>query len=435
VTFGPIDGTDFLPPGELRAPQQQRWAHQAEYVAATSTFYRAMWRGKRPPSTLDGIVELPFTDKEMLRIDQRESPPFGTYLAAKPETISRIHRTSGTTGLAMNVALSRADAALTAAVGGRAFRASGLGPGHRVIHTLNYQLWMGGLSDHMNLEASGAAVVPFGVGSTDRLIRTILELKVTAISCTPSYPAVLEQALKEHFPRLRPRDLGLRLGLFGGEAGLDNSSFRARLEETWGFKVRNANYGVTDAMCLFAGQCEETNDLHFMGGDAFHAELVMPDQDGVLPFAEGGTGELVLTHLAKDCQPLARFRTGDVVTITGTDRCRCGRWAPRFRVVGRTDDMVVVRGLNVFPVMVAALVNAETALSGEYRIVLNGSGPYDALPLEVELAEGVANDPLIADRLARAIKTHVGATAEVRLLAPKTLPRTEGKTKRVIRTA
>jgi phenylacetate-CoA ligase len=104
-------------------------------------------------------------------------------------------------------------------------------------------------------------------------------------------------------------------------------------------------------------------------------------------------------------------------------------------VVGRTDDMVVVRGLNVFPVMVAALVNAETALSGEYRIVLTGSGPYDALPLEVELAEGVANDPLIADRLARAIKTHVGATAEVRLLAPKTLPRTEGKTKRVIRTA
>lgn len=433
MDFGPIDGADFLSPADLRTPQQQRWVRQAEYVAANSMFFQRLWRGKSPPATLDGIAALPFSDKEMLRIDQRENPPFGTYLAARPESILRIHRTSGTTGLAMNVALTQADAALTAAVGGRAFRASGLGPGHRVIHTLNYQLWMGGLTDHMNLEASGAAVVPFGVGNTERLIRTILDLKVTAISCTPSYPAVLEQALKEHFPSMKPRDLGLTLGLFGGEAGLDNLTFRARLEEAWGFKVRNANYGVTDAMCLFAGQCEATNDLHFMGSDAFHAELVVPEKDAVLPFAAGETGELVLTHLAKDCQPLVRFRTGDVVTITGTDRCACGRWAPRFRVVGRADDMVVVRGLNVFPVMVAALVNGEAALSGEYRIVLRGSGPYDSLPLEVELADGVAGDPAIAERLTRAIKTHVGATAAITLLPPKSLPRTEGKTKRVIR--
>ncbi|MFO0998054.1 MAG: AMP-binding protein [Alphaproteobacteria bacterium] len=431
---GPIDRADFLAPDELRAPQQARWSRQAEYVAAHSPFFQRLWQGTRPPARLEGIGELPFSDKEMLRVDQRENPPFGTYLAAKPETIMRIHRTSGTTGLAMNVCLTWADAVLTAAVGGRAFRASGLGPGHRVIHTLNYQLWMGGLTDHMNLEATGAAVVPFGVGNTERLIRTILDLKVTAISCTPSYPAVLEQALVEHFPGTKPRDLGLRLGLFGGEAGLDNLSFRARLEDTWGFKVRNANYGVTDAMCLFAGQCETTNDLHFMGGDAFHTELVVPREDRVLPFAEGETGELVLTHLEKDCQPLVRFRTGDVVTITGTDRCACGRWAPRFRVVGRADDMVVVRGINVYPVMVAALVNAEPTLSGEYRIALKGPGPYDALPIEVELATGVAESPAIAERLARAIKSGIGTTASITLLPPLSLPRTEGKTKRVVRT-
>ena len=426
-----LDRADFADLPALAAHRQRLWERQRDYVAAKSALHRRAWNGAAPPQRLEALAELPLIDKEMLRESQRLHPPFGDYLAAEPATIARVHRTSGTTGTAMNLALSAQDALETAIVGGRAQAASGLGPGHRVVHCLNYRLWMGGFTDHTTLEATGAAVVPFGVGDTRLLIRTIRELGITAISCTPSYPAVLERVLAEKFPDVKPRNLGLKLGLFGGEAGLDNLDFRRRLEDTWGFQVRNANYGVSDVMCLFAGQCELSNDLHFMGGDALFAELA--DGDAPVAWTDGATGELVLTHLSKECQPLVRFRSGDVITLTGTGRCACGRWTPRLRVVGRADDMVVVRGLNVFPTAVAAVVNGFKELSGEYRIVLPHGGPYDRLPIEAELADGQNPSAPLTEAIERAFKSIIGATAEVTLLAPHSLPRTEGKTRRVFR--
>ncbi len=421
---------DFLPAADLRGWQDRRWAQQGAWVAS-SPLYRGLWQGCAAPVTLEGLAEVPLSDKSMLRASQRACPPFGDYLRADPKDISRVHRTSGTTGEAMNIALSTEDAADTATVGARAQAASGLGPGHRVVHCLNYQLWMGGFTDHTTLEATGATVIPFGVGGSEKLVATIRELGITAISCTPSYPAVLERTIAEHFPGLRPRDLGLKLGLFGGEAGLDDPAFRGRLESVWGFKARNANYGVSDVFCNFAGQCEHQTDLHFVGLDVLWPELIQPDSGDVLPWREGETGELVLTHLARVCQPLARFRTGDIVTLTGLDRCACGRHAPRFRVVGRSDDMVVVRGLNVFPTTVAALLGTFPALSGEYRIRLAGPGPYDALPVEAELASG--DVPGLAEAIADRFKRDIGVTARVMLLPAGALPRTEGKTRRVIR--
>jgi phenylacetate-CoA ligase len=300
------------------------------------------------------------------------------------------------------------------------------------VHCLNYQLWMGGYTDHTTLEATGATVVPFGVGNPQLLVRTIRELGVTAISCTPSYPAVLEQVLAEQ--GLAPRDLGLRLGLFGGEAALDVPGFRARLERTWGFAARNSNYGVTDIMCNFAGQCEEQEALHFMALDVLHPELV--DEEGeVVTWESGARGELVLTHVARDCQPLVRFRTGDIVTLESTEPCACGRTAPRLRVTGRADDMVVIRGVNVFPTSVAALVADDPALSGEYRIILRGDGPYDRLLLEVERDRG-SSQPVeeIVDRLGARARADLRVTAEVSVLDFGALPRTEGKTRRVVRT-
>jgi phenylacetate-CoA ligase len=276
-------------------------------------------------------------------------------------------------------------------------------------------------------------VIPFGVGSSALLIRTIRELGVTAISCTPSYPAVLEQVIAERFLDLEPRDLGLKLGLFGGEAGLDNASFRARLEDTWGFQARNANYGVSDVFCNFASQCEHDTDLHFLALDVLHPEVIDPKSGEALPWEVGGQGELVLTHLARDCQPLVRFRTGDIIVLTATEPCECGRTAPRFRVIGRSDDMVTVRGLNVFPIAVAALVNSFAELSGEYRIALTGPGPYDRLPLEAELAEGVAPSEALAGRLAASIRAGIRVTAQVTLLPPRSLPRSAGKIRRVVR--
>ena len=418
---------------QLAEHRQELWSRQREYVATRSALYREMWQEYDVPHGLDELPRLPLVDKEILRASQREQPPFGAYLAASSSEVQRVHRTGGTTGEAMNLALSEADALDTAEIGARAQRASGLGPGDVVVHCLNYQLWMGGYTDHTTLEATGATVVPFGVGNPQLLLRTMRELGVTAISCTPSYPAVLEQVLAEQ--GVDPRDLGLRLGLFGGEAALDVPSFRARLEETWGFAARNSNYGVTDIMCNFAGQCEAQDALHFMALDVLHPEIV-DDRDEVVTWQAGATGELVLTHVARDCQPLVRFRTGDIVTLESTDVCACGRTAPRFRVTGRADDMVVVRGVNVFPTSVAALVTADPALSGEYRIVLEGAGPYDRLPLEVERArEGVDEiDEAIVQRLEAAARADLRVSAEVRVLDFGALPRTEGKTRRVIRT-
>jgi phenylacetate-CoA ligase len=386
-----------------------------------------------PPARLEGLADLPLIDKEMLRASQHAHPPFGDYLAADEAQIARVHRTSGTTGTAMNLALSRRDAEETALVGARAQRASGLGPGHRVVHCLNYRLWMGGYTDHATLEATGAAVVPFGVGETQLLIRTIRELGITAISCTPSYPAVLEQVIAEHYPGLKPRDLGLELGLFGGESGLDDPQFRRRLEATWGFKVRNANYGVTDVLTTFAGQSEVDNDLHFVALDVLHPEVIDPATGAVLPWQEGTRGELVLTHLTRQCQPLVRFRTGDIILITGTGKAGCGRTAPRLRVVGRSDDMVVVRGINAFPTQVAAVINQFAALSGEYRIVLDGPSPYALLPVEVELAAGTAPQDGLAAAVEQRVKQEIGVSARVALMPFGSLPRSEGKTRRVIR--
>ena len=423
----------LLSPEELYPFQQAAWRRQREHVLETSDFYRRLWNGEAPPEDLRELQELPLSDKTLLRESQAASPPFGSYLAAPGDRITRLHRTSGTTGQAMNLALSARDCEITEAVGGRCQSAAGLKPHHRVVHCLNYQMWMGGVTDHLTLERTGALVVPFGVGNSDLLIRTIGELGINAISCTPSYPAVLERVIEERFPSLQPRDLGLELGLFGGEPGLDDPVLRQRIRDCWGLEPRNANYGVSDVFSNFAAQCEEDSRLHFLAGDVLYPELIDPEEGAPRPLSAGAEGELVLTHLARDCQPLVRFRTGDIISVDETGPCSCGRKGMRFRVVGRSDDMVVVRGLNLFPTMVAAVVNAFDELSGEYRIFLDHGPPYDTLPLQVELAKGYAAAGSLAEEVAQAVKVKLGATAQVTLLPPASLPVTEGKTKRVIR--
>ena len=421
---------------QLRA-LQQLWEQQRLYVSENSPFYRALWQGGDIPLQLEDLPQLPLTSKAQLRESQAAEPPFGHYLAASRDSVNRLHRTSGTTGQAMNLALSARDCALTVTVGGRAQRLAGLGPSHSVVHCLNYQMWMGGVTDHLTLEETGAMVVPFGVGSTDLLIETIRQVGVNAISCTPSYPAVLEKTMNEHFPQLDPRDLGLKLGLFGGEAGLDDPAFRQRIRDTWGMEPRNANYGVSDVLSNFAAQCEFDTRLHFLAADVLYPELIDPDSGEPIALATGAEGELVLTHLQRDCQPLVRFRSGDIIAVDSTEPCECGCEGFRFRVVGRSDDMVVVRGLNLFPSMVAAVINGFPELSGNYRIPLDTRPPYDYLPLAVELSANVTADTSadvgLAELVERAIKKNLGAAARVSLQPAGSFELTEGKTRRVLR--
>ncbi len=413
--------------------QQSAWQKQRQVVLDRSPFYQRLWSGYPPPDQLLDLAELPLSSKEMLRESQAAHPPFGDYLATDRTMVSRLHRTSGTTGQAMNLALSRRDCEITQVVGGRSHRAAGLKPEDTVVHCLNYQMWMGGVSDHLTLEDTGAMVVPFGVGGSELLVRTIRELRITAISCTPSYPAVLERVIADIYPGLKPRDLGLRLGLFGGEAGLDDVLFRDRIRETWGMEPRNANYGVSDVLSNFAAQCEHDSRLHFLAGDMLYPELIDPETGTTLILESGSVGELVLTHLERECQPLVRFRTGDIIAIDETDPCECGRTGFRFRVVGRSDDMVTVRGLNIFPTMIASVINEFEALSGDYRIVLAQQPPYDILPVQVELSQFGERSPVLAETITQRIKSVLGVTAAVTLLAENSFPKTEGKTKRVIR--
>lgn len=423
----------LMPTDEISLHRQNAWEEQSNYVARNSIFYQRLWSGQRPPKRLDDIAELPFSDKADLRLAQPASPPFGDYLAARADRVSRLHRTSGTTGQAMNLAMSARDCEITEVVGGRAQSLAGLTAGITVVHCLNYQMWMGGLTDHLTLERTGATVVPFGVGSTELLINTILETGISAISCTPSYPAVLERVVAEKFPDLSPRDLGLKLGLFGGEPGIDDPAFRKRLSDTWGMQPRNANYGVSDVFCNFASECPHDTALHFVAHDVLHVELINPNSGETRGLHSGSEGELVLTHLSRECQPLVRFRTGDIIRIENTDPCQCGCTGFRFRVIGRADDMVVVRGLNMFPTMVAAVLTSFGELSGDYRIMLDAPPPYDVLPVHAELAADGHDDGTLTQRIEARFKQKLGATISVKTLPYGTFPRTEGKTRRVIR--
>ena len=428
-----IPEAEMLAPAGLLPHQQTLWEQQRQYVMGNSQFYNDLWKGQTPPVDLLELAALPLSSKSQLRLSQANHPPFGNYLAAGNQQTIRLHRTSGTTGQAMNLALSARDCETTEIVGGRSHSAAGLKPEHKVVHCLNYQMWMGGVTDHLTLERTGAMVIPFGVGGTELLIRTILEIGIDAISCTPSYPAVLERVLAERFPRLQPRDLGLKLGLFGGEPGLDDPLLRDRLRETWGMEPRNANYGVTDVMSNFAAQCTRDTRLHFVAGDVLYPELIDPESGATIGIEAGCEGELVLTHLQRQCQPLVRFRTGDIIAVDETDPCQCGRGGMRFRVVGRSDDMIIIRGLNLFPTMVAAVVNEFAELSGDYRIVLDRKPPHDFVPVQVELAKGQKSNPGLAAEIEKAIKSKLGASSKITVLPAASLPVTEGKTKRVIR--
>lgn len=420
---------ETLAPSEVRRAQDDLWRRQWDYVRTHSDFYRRkLGKAIQREVFLDTLQDLPFTDKDELRLSQENSYPFGDYAATSPTNVSRLQVTSGTTGRPLVLGNSHNDLAWISRIGGRAFYAAGLRPSDRVIHCLNYCMWTGGLTDHMNLEAAGACVIPFGVGNAEKLLDTIIDLKINAISCTPSYPALLEKLLQERGQS--PRDLGLRLGLFGGEGGLDTPGFRHRLEDTWGFAARNANYGMSEVMSILASQSEVSTELYFHAADAVFVELI--DSTGTrVPIVEGNTGELVCTHLRKECQPLIRYRTRDLITITGTDTAACGRTSWRFRVVGRSDDMFNVRGVNVFPDAVQkAVLSRPDLTTGQFRIILEGSGPWDRIQLEVEAARGIAVSqyPAILSDLEDAVKAQTGASARITLLAADTLPRTDGKT-------
>ncbi len=413
---------------------------QIDYVYQHSIMYRDKFT--KAGITKDKIKEvqdlamLPFTTKQELRSSQKRQAPFGDFLAAPVERVNRVHRTSGTTGSFIYTALTKQDLDLTHDCGARAFWAAGLRPHHRVIHCLNYCMWMGGYTDHANLETTGATVIPFGVGNSKQLIQVIKDAGINAISSTPSYPKHLEKVIRAEFD-MAPSELGLELGLFGGEPGLENPVYRHRMETTWGMKAQNANYGVSDVLCNFASVCPDNYTLHFLGQGALLLQLIDPLTLKDIPITQGAVGEMVLTHLKKEAQPLIRYRTSDLMEILETGPCECGRTGFRFRIVGRADDMLHVKGINVFPNGIAmVLENLVPEVTGEFQIILDHPSPYTSLDIKVEHGAAVTPDRMmeLKTRIENKIKETLNFRGAVELVKPDSIQRTKmGKARRVIR--
>ena len=430
---------ETMPPAVLRQLENEYLRTQLDYVWQCSAFYQARFAeagvNRADIRDVTDLPLLPFTEKDECRLSQHEHPPFGNYLASSQEQVIRVHKTSGTTGRALYVALTRQDRTLMNECAARSYWAAGLRPSDMVVHCLNYRLWVGGYSDHENLETTGATVVPFGVGQTALLIHTIRELQVNAISATPSYMLPLSEAVLAQ--GLNPRDLGLRKGLFGTEPGMSEPSVRARMEETWGIRAMDANFGMADILSIMGSECDYRQGLHFHAQGAVAVELIEPETGTPLSLTEGAEGELVYTHLLKEAQPLVRYRARDVVRILGTGPCECGRTSFRFRILGRSDDMLQVRGVNVFPTAVGnTLVHLSNQLSGEFQIIVDHPPPHQYLRVRVELAQNLVPTHVggLSQQIIQALREQLSFRAEPELVPYGTLPRTEQKARRVIKT-
>lgn len=423
---------------QFEQKDKYRLAKQLKYVSENSPFYYEKFKkaGFDSAPSIDAFGDLPFTTKSEILNEQMANPPYGRLATGNDlGSLRRVHVTSGSTGKPLFIILSEKDVAETIEAGGRAFHCAGLTPDDTVIHCLNYCLWAGGLTDHLNLEATGAAVIPFGVGNTVNLIRTIRDLQPTAISCTPSYLSRLEYVLEKEF-NMKPAELGLKKAFLGGEGGVQDVQVRLKIETSWNMRAIDANYGMADVLSIFGAECDAREGLHFHGQGILHFELIDPEKTAKLPLEDGQTGEMVLTHLKREAQPLVRYRTGDIVRIVSMKKCKCGRSSFKFLVIGRADDMIVVRGINVFPSAIGNLLNASSDwFSGEYQIVLDTPPPYERPLLRIELSsEYLTPDTVMLNKyIINKCHSELNFTPRIEFLSFGEFPRSEGKTRRVIK--
>ena len=332
--------------------------------------------------------KIPFTTKKELLDDQKKHPPFGSNLTVEKKNIQRIHRTSGTSNKPLILALTKNDLKLMAETGSTCSKISGLKSNDIVFHCLNYCMWMGGLTDHLSLEKSGAAVIPYGVGNSKQLIESIQNIKASTISCTPSYLNKLVYVLNEFFD-VEPKDLGLRLGLLGTEGGLQDQNYRKKIEDTWGIKAINFNYGMAEVWSIFGSECFNCQDgLNFVSNGNLYLELINPQNLKNIEIKPGSEGEMVVTTLNKEAQPIIRYRTGDIIKINKTKACKCGHKGIKFQITGRSDDMITVKGINVFPSQIRTVINKYlNKLSGQFQIILDKPFPIENLHISIEKSQ------------------------------------------------
>jgi phenylacetate-CoA ligase len=397
---------------------------QLAYLRERSPFYREKLAGFDDVGLAD-IAQLPLTEKHELRSPEA---PLGRHLCVEPSEIVRIYSTSGTTGRPSYIPLTAQDLENWIVGSARSYAASGVVPGQRIVSTYNAGPFVAGAA-LASFDRIGLCHVPVGTGNTERLLQAIDELKPEAAVLTPSFTAYLA----EREPGLA--ESSVERVLVAGEPGGGEPAFRAMLEEGWGAKVTEA-MGIGDIGVSLWGECEEQNGMHLGARGFVHPELIDPDTAEPRAIEEGATGELVLTHLRHEAAPLLRFRTRDHVRIRRLGLCPCGRTGPTLSCVGRTDDMLIVRGVNVFPSAVREVVSAFVPdVSGHVLVRPQAQGVKQdpPLPVTVELARERDADDTLAEAIRERIRDVLVVQTRVELVPWGSLRRSEYKSKLVER--
>jgi len=427
--FNPISAPDFLPLKQLRTLQLQRLKAIVEraYTHVPLMRQRMDDNHVKPEDikSLDDIVRLPFTQKS----DLRDTYPFGLFASPMSEIV-RLHASSGTTGKPIVVAYTKDDIAVWANAIGRSFAACGINRGDIIQNAYGYGLFTGGLGVHYGAESIGATVIPISGGNTPRQLMLAKDFGTTVITCTPSY--FLHLIDVAHDMGINLKDLPLRKGMFGAEPWTE--SMREHIEAESGIKAYDI-YGLSEIVGPgVAMECECQAGPHIFE-DWFYPEVVDPKTGKVCK--DGVEGELVLTTLSKQAMPMIRYRTRDLTAIT-SEPCACGRTLRRIKRIGRrSDDMFIIRGVNVFPSQIeTALLAVEGALP-HYQIILTRDRGLDEIEVQVEVTADLFSDTVggleqLQHKISKSIETTIGLRAKVRLVQPKTIQRSEGKAKRVI---
>ena len=424
---------ETMKPEDLRPLQEAKLARQLDYLIARSPFYRdkfaAAGVGREDFRSLNDLARFPFTTKEELRESQQACPPLGRHMAADMIDVIRLHASTGTTGVPSFVGVTRKDAEIWTKVTARSFYTMGIRPSDIVIHAASLTMFAGGLPVKDAIEWIGATFVPVGTGASEKLVLYAKALHPSALHCTPSYAIYLADYVRRE-ARMDPRDLGFTKFVCGAEPGAGIPAVRAKISEEWGARV-NEGLGNADMVPVIFSECPDQSGMHYNAQEYVYNEIIDPESGEILPIETGVSGELVYTSLERECVPLVRFRTRDRVNILGTS-CKCGRTSYKLRCVGRTDDMLIVLGVNVFPSAVRDIVSSfYPAMTGEVQILLDQPGPGVKPPLQVvaEYGNGNQDQAMLQKKVEDKIKAVLSVSAAVQLVPAGTLPRFEMKGK------
>lgn len=423
------------PVSEQFALDRESYRRQVAYLMANSEFYQRKFSeaGFDTPEKigeLDDIAALPFTEKDEIRASQANFPPFGNHVAAEPDELVRIFSTSGTTGVPCYLGLTKNDLEMYATNVARGYSAAGFKRGQRLVVGFNAGPFVAG-AVYYGFDKMGCSVIPVGTGNTERMVTAIQRLGATGVSCTPSYGLYLIDWCRDQ--GIDTRSLGLQNMITAGEPGGGDPLVRKAISDAFGCTVRES-MGIGDISLSVWAEDAAENGMNFMARGFAHVELIDPISGAPIPWENGAQGELVYTALQREAMPLFRFRSRDHVVVTMEDNAT-GRTGARIRCIGRTDDMLIVRGVNLFPTAVRSVMESfQNEVSGIFSIRPNEVGVLQTppLPVVVEVAHGMSTDnQVLAKRIKDEIKARLLVTTDVRLVPHGSLPRETYKTKLV----